>query len=452
MASLPKTEFEVVLKTFLLGDIRSLAKLMASGFALALCLPFQAHAAAELVLQLDTSLRSDSNPLRFTEGPVIPPSLGISSPSDTIFSTDIRGAVIYPLDSPETRLVLTGQLGRRNYNQLTQLDNTEYAYRAALEWRYGTLWKGELFHSQEQQLYGYLDGSLTTREMIHRTTDSVELALRATPEIEIPLILRSRRTRYDSPVNLIFESTESSADAGIRLKTGTNSTARVGARTTSVSYPQRTAAQIALLDSRYQDNELYLESDWQYSVFTRLSGRVAALKRSYDSLEGKSFSALTTELRVLYDYSSLTRLTLELWNRPYGTTDRTTLYTIATGVQAAVRWQATPKTRFTAQATNELQRYQSIALQPGQSNPELNRVRLGGGFVYAVTKDVSMYVDGFREHLNRGNLGPNIVQNTLRAGLEYTFENTTGVAQRTGLGERRQAPLATPVSTPFNPP
>lgn len=424
------------------------SKVAASGFALMLCFSFQVHAAAELVLQLDTALRSDSNPLRFTEGPVIPPTLGISSPSDTILSTDVRGAMIYPLDSPDTRLVLTGQLGRRHYNQLTQLDSTEYAYRAALEWRYGTLWKGELFHSQEQQLYGYLDGSLTSREMTHRTTDSVELALRATPDIELPLTLRSRRTRYDSPINLVFESTELSADAGVRLKTSINSTARVGVRATSVDFPQRTAAQIALLDSRYQDNELYLESDWQYSVFTRFSGRVAALKRSYDSLAGKSFSAFTTELRVLYDYSPLTRLTLEAWNRPYGTTDRTTLYTIATGVQAAVRWQATPKTRLTAQATNELQRYQSIALQPGQSNPELNRVRLGGGLVYAVTKDVSMYVDGFRERLDRGSLGRNIVQNTLRAGLEYTFENATGVTQRTGLGERRQAPLATYLTAP----
>lgn len=411
--------------------------LWAGGFTLALLLPVQAHAVTELVLQLDSSWRTDSNPLRFPDNANVSALLGRTSTNDSILSTDVRGAVIVPLDSPETRLLLTGQLGHRHYDQLTQLDNAEYAYKANLQWRLGTLWKGEMFHSQEQQMYGYLDGSLSSREMTHRTTDNIELALRVTPDIELPLTLRRRHLRYDLPINALFDSTERSADIGVRLKTGTNSTARTGFRSTSTNFPERTAAQVTLLDSAYQDNELYLESDWQYSVFTRLSGRVAALKRRYNALGSKDFSALTTEMRVLYDYSPMTRLTLEAWSRPYGTTDRATLYTLVKGVQLNARWQASAKTRITAQVTQELQRYQYADLQPGQNNPELSRVRWGGGVVYAITRDVSVYADGFRERLDRGTLGAGISQTSVRAGIEYTFENITGLAQRTGLGERR---------------
>ena len=399
--------------------------------------PLHALAMTELVLQLDSSLRYDSNPLRFTQDADIQAALGVAKKSDAVLANDVRFAVVHPLDSPQTRLLLTGQLGRRNYNQLTQLDNWEYAYKGALEWRWGDLWKGEFAHAQEQLLYGYLDGSLTTREMYHRTTDNVEVALRATPELDIPLAGRNRRVQYDSPVNWIFDSEERSVDLGVRFLSQTRSLVRGGVRSTEVQFPRRDALAVANLDSGYRDNELYAEADWQYSVFTRLGGRVSALNRKYDSLTTKNFSALTTEFRAIYEHSPLTRLTLEYWSRPYGTTDRTTLYTLVTGAQLGVRWQATPKTRVSALLTSEQQKYQYLALDPGQANPQLHRVRWGGGVVYAISRDVRAYVDGFREHLDRGSLGAGISQNLLRVGIEYTYENITGLAQRTGLGDRR---------------
>jgi hypothetical protein len=164
---------------------------------------------------------------------------------------------------------------------------------------------------------------------------------------------------------------------------------------------------------------------------------VAGPQRAYDKLGQKNFSVLTTDLRVLHDYSPLTRFTLELWNRPYGLTDPLTLYMITTGGQLGVRWQGTPKTRVNLLLAKEQQTYQYATLGPGLSNPKLDRTRIGGGVVYAWTPAVRVYLDGYRERLDRGNLGAGISQTFVRAGLEYTFENVSGLAQRTGLGDRR---------------
>jgi hypothetical protein len=134
----------------------------------------------------------------------------------------------------------------------------------------------------------------------------------------------------------------------------------------------------------------------------------------------------------------LTRLTAEIWNRPYGSTDPSALYTVNTGAQIGLRWFATPKARITVQAAEELQRYKSSSLGINANNPDMKRTRLGAGMVYAYTKDFRLYAEGFKERQNRGSLGSAINQSSLRVGMEYTYENLPGAVQRTPLGERRQ--------------
>ena len=401
-----------------------------------LLFPMGARATTELILQLDSSWRYDSNPLRFTDDAKLPAALGINSKQDTILSNDVRVLLVQPLDSPETRLVFTGQLGHRSYRELTQLTNTEYAYNASLEWRSGEIWKGKLSHSEEQQLYDYLNGTLTTRDMIHRMTDNAAVSLQLTPDIEIPFTIRVRRDGYDISENQVFNSNERSLDASIHLRSTTSSNISIGLRSTDVLFPLRNVAQANTLDSGYQDKELYLASDWQYSVLTRLSGRIAAMQRTYATLDLKNFSAVTAELKILHDYSARTRLTAELWTRPYPITDSAILYTTASGAQLGAKWQSTEKTQVTMMASKEQQQHQYANTVPGQLNPTLNRVRVGGSLTYAVTRDMQFYVDGFRDQLDQGLLGGNIGQTVLRTGLEYTFENIGGLAQRTGFGKR----------------
>ena len=406
--------------------------------AIVALLPLQAAAMTELMLQLDSSLHYDSNPLHFPQDTDVQPQLGRDKKSATVLSNDVRGALVYPLDSPQTRLILTGQLGRRDYDQpLNDLDDTEFAYRAALQWQAGKLWRGEVSHARQQQLFGYFDGSITQRTMVRQNADSATVALRMTPDLELPLTVKRQTTVYDSPVETRFNDVENSQDLGLRFLTTTQSSFRVGVMRTAVNFPDRDAATTAVLDSRYVDEQLYLESDWQYSVKTRFSGRIAALRRQYETLQTKNFNALNMELRAVQDYSPKTRLTAEVWSRPIGLTDPTILYIIASGAQLSARWQVTPKSRVSVFALDERQSYNYALQSAGASSSVYNRVRTGAGYVYALSRDLRLYTDAYAERLDRGVAGPPINQLYLRAGVEYTMENSDGLAQRVGFGDRR---------------
>ncbi|MEY2954243.1 MAG: hypothetical protein RLZZ401_2330, partial [Pseudomonadota bacterium] len=323
----------------------------------------------ELVLQLDTSLRLDSNPLRFVDDANVQASLGTAQKNDAITAVDLRAGLIHPFDSPETRLLMTGFLGRRDYHALNQLDNTENALRAAFQWRLGELWRGELLRSSERQLYRYVDGSFTQRAMTRSETSRAELALRVTPELEIPLSAGIQTSRYDNLTLQTYDRDERSLDLGARWRAATLSTLRAGYRSVQTTFVNRTAAQVATLDSAFRDSEAYASGEWQYSVLSRVSGRLGYLRRAYQTLDTRNFSVVTTEVQASYDYSPLTRFTAEIWNRPFGTTDLSSLYAIVTGVQLGVRWYATPKTRVNLLVTDELQRYKLTAVGAALSSP-----------------------------------------------------------------------------------
>jgi hypothetical protein len=398
--------------------------------------PAYSYALTELVLQLDTSLRHDSNPLRFANDANVLAVLGTNQKRDLIVANDVRFSVVHPLDSPQTRLALTGNLGYRNYNHLGQLDNTEYAYLGAFEWRYGNLWRGEMSHRDENVLANYLDGSLTQRNMLRVQSNNVEVALRATPDIDIPLALQSRQTQFELPANALFATKEKIADLGVRYLTETKSSLRGGVRTNKVTFNNRTTEQVALLDSGFTDNELYLESDWQYSIKTRVSARVSALTRHYESLDAKNFTALTTEIKSVYEYSPKTRFFADVWRRPFGLNDRNILYTINTGAQFGMRWQATAKSRFNVAVLQEQQRYQLIN-PAAQASADATRYRLTAGVVYALSRDLRIYADGYADKLNRGAYGAPISQNFVRTGIEYTYENLPNIGTRLNAFDRR---------------
>jgi hypothetical protein len=395
------------------------------------------QANSELVLQLDSSLRYESNPFRFSDDAAVLATFGRETRSDRVLANDVRFSVTHSLDSPETRLVFDGQLGTRNYARLAELDHKPYAYRAGLEWRAGQLWRGAVFHSQDQKLFDYQDGTLTARERIHRSADTVEASLRVTPDIEIPLAFKKQRFAYDLQRNSFNESEEQSIDVGMAWGSGTTSKLRGGARSTGVRFISRTAAQKADLDDEYRDDELYFETDWQYSTKTRFGGRIAALRREYASLSALNFSAATATATLDHDYSPKTKVRFEAWRRPSDATNASTLYSLIHGSQLSFRWQATPKARLSMQVAKERDRYQTTLSFAGPSNPVLSRVRWGAGFTYAVSRDLSLNVDGSTEELTRGDLGAAISQYTLLVGVEYTFENISGLARRAGLGARR---------------
>ena len=276
----------------------------------------------ELVLQLDTGLKLDSNPFRFTDDANTQTAVGTSRKRDSIRSADLKAAALIPLDSPDTRLLLSASLGMRDFQQFNQLDNTESRLRGVLQWRFGELWRGELTTSTENQLFQYIDGSFTQKAMLKGDLYRAEVALKISPDIEIPASIALQKQRYDNANLLTNNRDDKTFDLGGRWSTGTQSVARTGMRLTQSTFIERNEAQVLQLDRQYDDREFYVSSDWQYSVMSRLNGRLGYLHRNYSLLQSRNFSVVTADLQAIYNYSPLTRFAAEVWHRPAGTCKR----------------------------------------------------------------------------------------------------------------------------------
>ena len=391
----------------------------------------------ELVLQLDTSMRQDSNPLRL--GSDLNPQTTLGSPkrSDAIGAIEVRAGLIHTFDSPDTRLLLSGSLGQTDYRTLNQFDNTTEAYSGKFEWRLSELWRGKLSSSEEQSQYIPYDGSFAQKAALNNSTHGAEVSLRITPDLELPVgIIRTRQT-YDNVGLQSSNRTSNAIEAGLQIRSATFSSARISVRTTKTNFDQRNIDQIAVLDTGFRDNEIYANGEWQYSIKTRFSGRLGALQRSYQTLSARNFSVLNTELRADYDHSPLTRFSAEVWNRPFGSTDQNTLYSIVTGAGLSALWRASPKTGIRVSIAEDIFRNKPSVLGAALVNAEIQRTRISARATHAFTRELLFYVDGFTERLNRGPTLSSISQTSLKLGFEYTFENLTGVAQRLSMGQQK---------------
>jgi len=400
---------------------------LAFGIAtLLVMVPLSGWATPELVLQMDTSWRHDSNPLR----------VGSADVADNLVSTDVRLSAIAPLDSPESRVVVSSQFGDYRYGHLDGLNNYPQSYKGALELRWTDLWSGAVSQSYRRQPYQVVDANLTRHDVYSQTDTNASLKLQMTPWIAFPLELRSGNLSYGADANAGFNAHSSAVALGLRVGSGTGSSAGIGVQSTEVWFPDRTGPQLVSGGSGYHQQELYVDGLWELSPFTRVTVRAAPWQRNYDGIADNTFTALATAFQLRYTYSPKTSVSFDWSDGPTDATDSTALYTRVNRLQWGGQWRPSPITQIVVNLSQQRQSNQAVVGSTAL-NPEIRSYRLGAGFVYAASRDVRLYMDGFTDRTQQDILGPDILQNVVRVGLEYTFENISDAAIRAGLGGRR---------------
>jgi hypothetical protein len=388
--------------------------------------PSTAAATTELILQMDLSWSNDSNPQRLASGDL----------HDRLLATEARLAVIHPLDSPDTRLVFSANAGSNTYSDLRDLDNSPRGHKAALEWRASELVRGSVYQGRARRSYDVVDAERTRRDMSDQIEVGVGLTLQITPWIELPIEMKARRQAYETVANAAFNADERSASLGIRWVTGAGSSLGMGLQASNVSFDDRSALLASSLGARYRAESAYLEATWQYSPFTRLTAKLEPIQRNYAYLESKSYSEIGSELHIRHNYSPKTSFTADWSQRPSDMTDSSALYTMVNRIEWGAQWRASSDTQIVLAWSQERQLNQ-LAWGSNAANPELRRERAGLGLIFAASRDVRLYLDGYTDHTRRSDNSADFFQNTLRLGVEYTFENMPNLARKAGMGARR---------------
>ncbi|WP_325344966.1 hypothetical protein [Xylophilus sp.] len=385
-----------------------------------------AAAAPEYALEIGQSIYRIDNPFLFPAASADP-----LHRSDTARSTDLGAALRLPLPSDRSFLLLAGTASRFDYDALGLLDHTQGQWLARYQWETHLL-RGRLQHRYDQRLYNYYGGQLAQREVPRNTEDLAEVALRITPALELPVTASRKTLRYeDATLAQRYDLDDRTLELRFSYMAGTKSTAAVGVRETQVDFLRRTPEQIAAIDSRYTDRELFADVAWRATEDTILLARVGTLQRRFEHLPARNTQLVSTQLGMDWHYSPKTTVLLRAWNQPQPNDEADTrLYGITRGAQARVVWDATAKIRIALAGSVERQKYQSIDDASGAGAIGHDRVvRWSVRADYAATPRLVFTAEGLRERytpdaaLSSGSL---YERSMLRLGISYSFENMTG--------------------------
>jgi len=391
------------------------------------CWPLGGSATTELAMQVGTSVQSVDNPFMLPESSASPLKV-----RDTVQGTDIGVAMRMPMPSDRSFLSVGATASQQRYGSLSQLDYTARQLDAAYQWQYGSTFRGRFRHRYDERLYSYYGGFFTNPETPRATQDLVEVALRITPELDMPVTVSKGSLRYDdATLAQRYDSDDRTLQLALTYTSGRKSVFTAGVRKTDVRFPNRSAADLASIDSGYSDQEAFVDVSWRYTENTVLFGRVGRLDRSFNSLGNRDTQLVSVSTGIEWQYSPKTFLGLRGYRQPQSNDQADLrLYVVSTGLEARVQYDMTYKTRFSLTTAYEQQAYQNFTNTTSTASGGKDKVmRVSARVEYKPTQRMLLRVEGLREHIQPDpavSTTGDFNRNSLQLGLSYTFENMQG--------------------------
>lgn len=368
----------------------------------------------DYAVQITSSVQHQSNPARL-------PDSSDQRRGAAVMLNSLGLAAQVPLLSRDTRLDVAASVGDARYSNNRQLDHQPRYLNVGLNWRAGRLFDGRVGFRHEEQLND-LNRTFPQRDIAKRQGMEAEAGLRVTESLRVPVLTLFQNTvRYDNEGNRqLYDRDETGWQVSAYHSGLGRSYAQAGLRHTGVDYIRRDSTQTALLDNAYDDDEAFINVQWDYSPKTLVGVRVGYLRRTYAHLDGRDTNLLTFNALAVWDYSVKTQLDLRLWRRPYAYDDNpTVLYATETGGRVAVRWRATPKLTVGLGVERTVQQQDTVSA--GGGNEDVHTWRYGPRIEWAMQDNLRWVLDLYRDRETSPIAEDSYDQRFVRLGVQYTY-------------------------------
>lgn len=364
--------------------------------------------AMDYVMQLQSSVQSNSNPALVTQ------SNGDPQSSTALVNT-LGIAARIPLLSEDTRLDIAGVVGDARFGDQHQLDYQPRQFDATLHWRAGRLFSGKAGYQYHRERY-QSDRLWPDSDTVATRRWEGEAGLNVSEDWTLPLFkLFDERTRYGAqPNQQLFDRDERGWEVSARYRAPHGSSFSLGWMQSRTTLPLRHTLARTDLDDAYRDRELFTQVYWQYSVKTSFYARAGWLQRRYQNFSERDTSLLTLDTQAIWQYSPKTELRLGLWQRPYSNDEDPAIsHSTRRGVGLTALWRATPKLALKLQAAYENQEDTRFDNQSVRS-PIL---RFGSRLTWKASPNLDVILDGY--HMRKRGEDPwnRYTQNVLRVGI-----------------------------------
>ncbi|MCB5364560.1 hypothetical protein H0484_12465 [Pusillimonas sp. CC-YST705] len=400
--------------------------------SLTLTLPLKAMAqvfpqAMDYVMQLQSSVQSNSNPALITE------SNGNPQSSTALINT-LGIAARIPLLSEDTRLDLAGVVGNAHFSNQHQLDYQPRLFDGTLHWRIGRLFSGKTGYQYHRERY-QSDRLWPESDTVSTRRWEGEAGMNISEDWTLPLFrLFDSSTRYGAlPNQQLFNRNEKGWEVSARYQARHGSSLSLGWAQSRTTLPLRHTLNRTDLDDAYRDRELFTQAYWQYSVKTSFYVRAGWLQRRYQNFSERDTSLLTLDTQAIWQYSPKTELRLGLWQRPYSNDEDPSIsYSTRRGLGLTALWQATPKLSLTLQAVYENQEDTRFDNQHVRSP----LTRYGSRLSWKAGPNLDVILDGYHARKRGADPWNRYTQNVVRLGIVLYTDS----------GNERVAPLLNPLA------
>lgn len=252
-------------------------------------------------------LTYDDNVFRIAKGVDPRPITGSQSKSD-IYSTTTLGL---NLNVPYSRQVFQGGWAWNifRFNKFDDLDLTGHEGRAAWLWQLGNDLSGQLGVTETKAQAAFAGIGSRVFDPVRTRTGYANAIYNLTPSWRLNAGVAEMQQRHQVDVRKLNDANIRNDNVGLAYVTAAGNQLGVLATREEGEYPNRDFVPgLSIVDNNYRQNGAGVFTEYQLTGQSHLSVRVARIRREYDNLPQRNFSA--TVGRIAHDWAYSGRLTM----------------------------------------------------------------------------------------------------------------------------------------------
>jgi len=245
-------------------------------------------------------------------------------------------------------LLLDGVVDRAKYDNFDELDHTRIDGRATWDWQLGNLWSGKLGYRYQRQLSSFTEQFVREKDMRTRNVGFYEIGYQLHPDWRLAAAVDYTDVSYEERKRLDRDVIGSQFSVLYRNTLNT----RVGV---SVRYANNNLKDSVVnnvtVDNDYDEWTTSGLFYWEGSSKSALEARLGYTQLSYNELDDRDFSGLSSRLTYFWTLTGKTKVDISVWQEPSSLNDEIASYVLSRGVSVTPVWSATPKISLEGQVS-----------------------------------------------------------------------------------------------------
>lgn len=241
----------------------------------------------------------DSNPFRLSRGVNNFVALGNTNRSDVIFTTS--GGFNLNIPVSRQRFVAGLTLSDVRYNRFSDLNHTGRDGRAVWLWEVGNQLSGQVGVTDNRSIVSFINFTTRSRDLVTTQTAFANVSYLVNPSWRLRAGVDGLKQEHSVAANQAQDVEVGGAEGSITYISRAGNSIGLLVRNDEGRFPNRQVVAGTTFDNRYTQRAAYAVLDWSITPRSRLSGRLGALKRDYDTVTARNFSGGVW--RAVYDWT-----------------------------------------------------------------------------------------------------------------------------------------------------